>query len=100
LAGARPGRFVHPGELRQAGLEGVLDVLDHLDSDLLAVAREFLLDERPAEREAERAVGRPHAALPARLELLLPLEAPAEEGEVLVDEGLAQALGLGREGER
>ena len=71
------------------------DRLDHLLHARLAVGAEGLLDVELAERVSERAVGRLHAALVARLDLAGALQVLAEEAVVLAHERVGQE-GRGR----
>src|SRR5690606_11091121 len=70
LERAAAGGVVHPRERGLAPGEGVFDGGDHLEGDVLAGAREALLDEGLAHDLAEAVVGEADAALPSRREPL------------------------------
>jgi hypothetical protein len=85
--------LVHPRQRRQRGGEGVGDITDHVERELLRVAGEALPDVELADRLAHRLLGRLDAALPARLRLLLSGEGAALEVEVLLIDRVGQEPG-------
>ena len=93
LGGDLAGRVVHPGDAGEVLVERLLDPLDHLLGDPLALIADGGLHERAPHRFAEGGVGHLHATLPARRDLLLAGE-ELVEAEVLLHERLPERVGI------
>jgi hypothetical protein len=89
---SRIGR--HPGELIEIALHCGLDLANHIERTLLAFGAESLLDVKLAESEAEIAIHRGHASLPACFLFFGAREEPAKESEVFLVKLFRQKFGL------